>query len=159
MESYTRYYGWNKAIWVLQTPWKIHQTLCMLPGNMEPIGTVDTRKPFRIHCLWLSLKLTLTQTQTETHTLTLMLTLTLSLTTVSTVHVVVQSVRCMVHSFIIAHGVHCAWYCEYCLLYDSLVSALSMDTCGIHCICCIVAIVSGVLFHGVCSTHIARSYP
>ena len=27
----------------------IHQTLCMLPGNMDIIGPADSKKPYRIH--------------------------------------------------------------------------------------------------------------
>ena len=39
----TKQYGYGRHHGI------IHQTLCMLPGNMDNIGTADTRKPRRIH--------------------------------------------------------------------------------------------------------------
>ena len=151
----------------------------------------------------------------------LILILSLTLTLTPTLTLTLQLCpRCLVVSKVsavwflhvsIAHCDHCAWYGAYCLLYGSLVSALSMDPCvypmcllysclvsavpmvsmvvcgvysdlcmvswsrgGLHsefCMvfCCLQCrwcpycpvsyIVSGVFFHGVCSTHIALSHP
>ena len=39
----------TKKYWYCRHHGIIHQTLCMLPGNMDIIGTADSRKPYRIH--------------------------------------------------------------------------------------------------------------